>query len=202
MLVLYILSLKISFDQKVIAKKTYESKIKNLLTLSNSAKKTLKLDHKLLKIGKVFAEAKGCMFLGRGYSFPIALEGALKLKELAYVHAEGYPAGEMKHGPLALIEEGMPVVVIAPRDEHYLKTMSNMQEVIARGAKVLLITNKNKDEIISENIWEQIEVDKLNDELIPFLTTIPLQKLAFYSALEKGYDIDKPRNLAKSVTVE
>ena len=202
MLVLYILSLKISFDQEVITKKTYESKIKNLLTLSNSAKKTLKLDHKLLNIGKVFAEAKGCMFLGRGYSFPIALEGALKLKELAYVHAEGYPAGEMKHGPLALIEEGMPVVVIAPRDEHYLKTMSNMQEVIARGAKVLLITNKNKDEIISENIWEQIEVDKLNDELIPFLTTIPLQKLAFYSALEKGYDIDKPRNLAKSVTVE
>ena len=147
MLVLYILSLKISFDQEVITKKTYESKIKNLLTLSNSAKKTLKLDHKLLKIGKVFAEAKGCMFLGRGYSFPIALEGALKLKELAYVHAEGYPAGEMKHGPLALIEEGMPVVVIAPRDEHYLKTMSNMQEVIARGAKVLLITNKNKDNL-------------------------------------------------------
>ncbi len=202
MLVLYILSLKISFDQKEITKKIYHSKIKNLLSLSNSAKKTLKLDHKLLKIGKVFAKAKGCMFLGRGYSFPIALEGALKLKELAYVHAEGYPAGEMKHGPLALIEEGMPVVVIAPRDEHYLKTMSNMQEVIARGAKVLLITNKNKDEIISENIWEQIEVDKLNDELIPFLTTIPLQKLAFYSALEKGYDIDKPRNLAKSVTVE
>ncbi len=202
MLVLYILSLKISYDQKVITKKIYHSKIKNLLLLSNSAKKTLKLDHKLLKIGKVFAQAKGCMFLGRGYSFPIALEGALKLKELAYVHAEGYPAGEMKHGPLALIEEGMPVVVIAPRDEHYLKTMSNMQEVIARGAKVLLITNKNKDEIISENIWEQIEVDKLNDELIPFLTTIPLQKLAFYSALEKGYDIDKPRNLAKSVTVE
>ena len=202
MLVLYILSLKISFDQKEISKKIYHSKIKNLLSLSNFAKKTLKLDHKLLKIGKVFAQAKGCMFLGRGYSFPIALEGALKLKELAYVHAEGYPAGEMKHGPLALIEEGMPVVVIAPRDEHYLKTMSNMQEVIARGAKVLLITNKNKDEIISENIWEQIEVDKLNDELIPFLTTIPLQKLAFYSALEKGYDIDKPRNLAKSVTVE
>ena len=202
MLVLYILSIKISFDQKFITKKDYQSKIKSLLSLSNSAKKTLKLDHKLLNIGKVFAHAKGCMFLGRGYSFPIALEGALKLKELAYVHAEGYPAGEMKHGPLALIEEGMPVVVIAPRDDHYKKTMSNMQEVIARGAKVLLITNKNKDEVVSENIWEQIEVDKLEDELIPFLVTIPLQKLAFYSALEKGYDIDKPRNLAKSVTVE
>ena len=103
MLVLYILSIKISFDQKFITKKEYQSKIKNLLLLSNSLKKTLKLDHKLLNIGKVFAHAKGCMFLGRGYSFPIALEGALKLKELAYVHAEGYPAGEMKHGPLALI---------------------------------------------------------------------------------------------------
>ena len=202
MLVLYILTTKISFDQNFIAKKDYQSKIKNLYTLSNSAKKTLKVDQKILNIGKVFAEAKGSMFLGRGYSFPIALEGALKLKELAYVHAEGYPAGEMKHGPLALIEEGMPVVVLAPRDEHYKKTISNMQEVIARGAKVLLITNKNKDEITSENIWEKIEVDQLNEELIPFLITIPLQKLAFYSALQKGYDIDKPRNLAKSVTVE
>ena len=142
------------------------------------------------------------MFLGRGCSFPIALEGALKLKELAYVHAEGYPAGEMKHGPLALIEEGMPVVVLAPRDQHYKKTVSNMQEVISRGAKVLLITNKSKDEIQSENIWETIEVENLTDDLFPFLTTIPLQKLAYYSALQKGYDIDKPRNLAKSVTVE
>ena len=108
----------------------------------------------------------------------------------------------MKHGPLALIEEGMPVVVIAPRDEHYKKTISNMQEVISRGAKVLLITNKNTDEIFSENIWEQIEVENISDELLPFLTTIPLQKLAYYSALDKGFDIDKPRNLAKSVTVE
>ncbi len=202
MLVLYILSVKMSFEQKFIKIKQYQTKIKNLLKLSNSATKTLNLDQKIINIGKVFAEAKGSMFLGRGYSFPIALEGALKLKELAYVHAEGYPAGEMKHGPLALIEEGMPVVVLAPRDEHYKKTISNMQEVISRGAKVLLITNKNKDEIISENIWEKIEVDQLDEELIPFLMTIPLQKLAFYSALEKGYDIDKPRNLAKSVTVE
>ena len=202
MLVLYILSLKVSFDQKSITKDEYKYKLKNLLSLSNSAKKTLKLDQKILNIAKVFAEAKGSMFLGRGYSFPIALEGALKLKELAYVHAEGYPAGEMKHGPLALIEEGMPVVVLAPRDEHYKKTISNMQEVIARGAKVLLITNKNKDEITSENIWEKIEVDNLDEDLMPFLMTIPLQKLAFYSALKKGYDIDKPRNLAKSVTVE
>jgi len=202
MLVLYMLCLKLSFDQKITSKKNYQEKIKNLLSLSNLCKKTLLTDSKIQKISRVFIEAKGSMFLGRGYSFPIALEGALKLKELAYVHAEGYPAGEMKHGPLALIEEGMPVVVLAPRDDYYKKTISNMQEVIARGAKVLLITNKSKDEIQSENIWETIEVENLSDDLLPFLTTIPLQKLAYYSALQKGYDIDKPRNLAKSVTVE
>ena len=202
MLVLYLLCTKLSYEQKSIDKKKYVKKIDDLLSLSNSAKKTLSTDDKIQTLGKDFANSKGSMFLGRGYSYPIALEGALKLKELAYVHAEGYPAGEMKHGPLALIEEGMPVVVIAPRDEHYKKTISNMQEVISRGAKVLLITNKSTDEVYSENIWEQIEVDHISDELIPFLTTIPLQKLAYYSALDMGYDIDKPRNLAKSVTVE
>ena len=202
MLVLYLLCTKLSYEQKSIDKKKYVKKIDDLLSLSNSAKKTLTTDDKMQTLGKEFANSKGSMFLGRGYSYPIALEGALKLKELAYVHAEGYPAGEMKHGPLALIEEGMPVVVIAPRDEHYKKTISNMQEVISRGAKVLLITNKSADEVYSENIWEQIEVDQISEELIPFLTTIPLQKLAYYSALDMGYDIDKPRNLAKSVTVE
>ena len=202
MLVLYLLCTKISYEQKTIIKKIYNNKIKDLLLLSKCAKETLNTDNKIHNLGKDFANSKGSMFLGRGYSYPIALEGALKLKELAYVHAEGYPAGEMKHGPLALIEEGMPVVVIAPRDEHYKKTISNMQEVISRGAKVLLITNKSTDEIFSENIWEQIEVENISDELLPFLTTIPLQKLAYYSALDKGFDIDKPRNLAKSVTVE
>ena len=129
-------------------------------------------------------------------------EGALKLKELSYIHAEGYPAGEMKHGPLALIEEGMPVVVIAPRDDHYEKTLSNMQEVIARGAKVLLITNKSSDEIKFENLWEKIEVETSSNDLNPFLLTLPLQNLAYFTALSLGHDIDKPRNLAKSVTVE
>ena len=202
MLVAYLLCLKISFEQKTIDKKEYSQKIKDLMTLSKLSEKTLSTDDQIQTSSKEFAEAKGSMFLGRGYSYPIALEGALKLKELAYVHAEGYPAGEMKHGPLALIEEGMPVVVLAPRDEHYKKTVSNMQEVISRGAKVLLITNKSKDEIYSENIWQTILVEKTSDDLLPFLITIPLQKLAYYSALHKGYDIDKPRNLAKSVTVE
>ena len=201
-LILYILALKLGLLREDIKKKVLSQKLKDLKNLPKLVEQTLLTDNKIQNISNTFNEAKGSMFLGRGLSYPIALEGALKLKELSYVHAEGYPAGEMKHGPLALIEEGMPVVVLAPRDSYYKKTISNMQEVIARGAKVLLITNKSKDEIVSENIWETIEVENTNDDLLPFLLTIPLQKLAYYSALNKGFDIDKPRNLAKSVTVE
>ena len=202
MLVLYLLCLKMGKLNDDIKKKDYISKIKSLLNLSKNIELSLKSENDIQSISNSFTNIKGSMFLGRGYSYPIALEGALKLKELSYIHAEGYPAGEMKHGPLALIEDGMPVVVIAPRDEYYKKTMSNMQEDIARGAKVLLITNKSTDEIFSENIWQKIEVENTDDDLLPFLITIPLQKLAYYTALKKGYDIDKPRNLAKSVTVE
>jgi glucosamine--fructose-6-phosphate aminotransferase (isomerizing) len=201
-LILYILALKLGLMNKDLEKKVFIEKLRDLKKLPELVEKTLMTDNKIQAISNTFNEAKGSMFLGRGYSYPIALEGALKLKELSYIHAEGYPAGEMKHGPLALIEEGMPVVVLAPRDNYYKKTISNMQEVIARGAKVLLITNKSTDEIVSENIWETIEVESTNDDLLPFLLTIPLQKLAYYSALKKGFDIDKPRNLAKSVTVE
>jgi glucosamine--fructose-6-phosphate aminotransferase (isomerizing) len=201
-LILYILALKLGFLREDIKKNALSKKLKDLKELPNLVEQTLLTDNKIQNISNTFNEAKGSMFLGRGYSYPIALEGALKLKELSYVHAEGYPAGEMKHGPLALIEEGMPVVVLAPRDNYYKKTISNMQEVIARGAKVLLITNKSTDEVVSENIWETIEVESTNEDLLPFLLTIPLQKLAYYSALKKGFDIDKPRNLAKSVTVE
>ena len=201
-LILYILALKLGIMRDDLEKKLLIKKIKDLRELPRLVQKTLMIDNRIQTVSSTFNEAKGSMFLGRGYSYPIALEGALKLKELSYVHAEGYPAGEMKHGPLALIEEGMPVVVLAPRDNYYKKTISNMQEVIARGAKVLLITNKSTDEVVSENIWETIEVESTNEDLLPFLLTIPLQKLAYYSALKKGFDIDKPRNLAKSVTVE
>jgi glucosamine--fructose-6-phosphate aminotransferase (isomerizing) len=201
-LILYILALKLGSSRDDIKKKELYDKLKDLKDLPKLVEQTLLIDNKIQNVSNTFNEAKGSMFLGRGFSYPIALEGALKLKELSYVHAEGYPAGEMKHGPLALIEEGMPVVVLAPRDNYYKKTISNMQEVIARGAKVLLITNKSKDEVVSENIWETIEVESTNEDLLPFLLTIPLQKLAYYSALKKGFDIDKPRNLAKSVTVE
>ena len=201
-LILYLLALKLGFLRKDLKRELFNKKLKDLKELPDLVQQTLLTDNKIQTISKTFNDAKGSMFLGRGFSYPIALEGALKLKELSYIHAEGYPAGEMKHGPLALIEEGMPVVVLAPRDDYYKKTISNMQEVIARGAIVLLITNKSKDEIISENIWETIEVETTNADLLPFLLTVPLQKLAYYSALKKGYDIDKPRNLAKSVTVE
>jgi len=201
-LILYILALKLGILRGDLERKHLSRKLNDLKKLPELIEQTLLTDNKIQNISSTFNEAKGSMFLGRGFSYPIALEGALKLKELSYVHAEGYPAGEMKHGPLALIEEGMPVVVLAPRDNYYKKTISNMQEVIARGAKVLLITNKSSDEIISENIWETIEVESTNEDLLPFLLTIPLQKLAYYSALKKGFDIDKPRNLAKSVTVE
>jgi len=201
-LILYILALKLGSLRNDLDKGKLSEKLNDLKDLPKLVEQTLLTDNKIQNVSSTFNEAKGSMFLGRGFSYPIALEGALKLKELSYVHAEGYPAGEMKHGPLALIEEGMPVVVLAPRDNYYKKTISNMQEVIARGAKVLLITNKSTDEIVSENIWETIEVESTNQDLLPFLLTIPLQKLAYYSALKKGFDIDKPRNLAKSVTVE
>ena len=167
MLVLYLLCIKIAKGRKDITKDIFSEKIKSLKSLSELIKESLKTENEIQSICNSFIEAKGSMFLGRGYSFPIALEGALKLKELAYVHAEGYPAGEMKHGPLALIEDGMPVVVLAPRDKYYKKTISNMQEVIARGAKVLLITNKSKEEVYSENIWQTIEVENTSEDLIP-----------------------------------
>ena len=202
MLVLYLITLKISKIRNEIKVREYANKICQLKELPELIQKTLKTETKISSLSETFSNAKGSMFLGRGHSYPVALEGALKLKELSYIHAEGYPAGEMKHGPLALIEEGMPVVVIAPRDDHYEKTMSNMQEVIARGAKVLLITNKSSDEIKFDNLWEKIEVETSSIDLTPFLLTIPLQNLAYYSALSLGHDIDKPRNLAKSVTVE
>lgn len=201
MLVLYLLVLKMSEVRKEISKIDYIKKISELKKLPSLIKDVLKCHDQVQVIAKDFLQAKGAMFLGRGLSFPIALEGALKLKELSYLHAEGHPAGEMKHGPLALIEEGLPVVVLAPKDRYFEKTISNMQEVIARGGKVILITNESTN-IISENVRFTLEIPKTDDHLTPFLMTIPLQLLAYHVASLKNCDIDKPRNLAKSVTVE
>ena len=201
LIVLYILSLKISSARDEINKKTYTQNIENLKKLPECLKKTLNSESNIQIMAKEFLNARGSMFLGRGSSFPIALEGALKLKELSYLHAEGYPAGEMKHGPLALIEEGLPVIVIAPKDKYFEKTLSNMQEVIARGGKIFFITDNKKD-LISENIRFGLRVPHLDNFLTPILLSVPLQLLAYHVALLKNCDIDKPRNLAKSVTVE
>ena len=201
MLLLYMFSLKIGNLRGDIDKIDYQNKIRNLKKLPNLLEDCLKTEDKIQLVAKDFLDSKGSMFLGRGFSFPIALEGALKLKELSYLHAEGYPAGEMKHGPLALIENGLPVIVISPHDKYFHKTVSNMQEVIARGGKILLITDSN-DNVISENVRFTINLPYLEKSLSPFLSTLPLQLLAYHVALLKKRDIDKPRNLAKSVTVE
>ncbi len=201
LIVLYILSLKLASVRGEITKDIYIKNIQNLITLPETIKSILKLESKIQMMAKEFINARGTMFLGRGSSFPIALEGALKLKELSYLHAEGYPAGEMKHGPLALIEEGLPVIVIAPKDKYYEKTLSNMQEVISRGGKIFLLTDNKKD-ALSENIRFGLRVPHLDNLLSGILLTVPLQLLAYHVALLKNCDIDKPRNLAKSVTVE
>ena len=201
LLVLFILSLKVGKIRGDINNITYENNIKNLKKIPDAIKESLKTENSIQVMAKEFLEAKGTMFLGRGSSFPIALEGALKLKELSYLHAEGYPAGEMKHGPLALIEKGLPVIVIAPKDKYFEKTLSNMQEVMARGGKIFFITD-NKKNISNDNIRFGLRVPFLNNLLSPILLIAPLQLLAYHVALLKNCDIDKPRNLAKSVTVE
>ncbi len=201
MVVLFILSLKLAKVRGDIDEKRYLSCIKDLVLLPDAIEKTLQNENSIQIMAKEFLMAKGSMFLGRGLSFPIALEGALKLKELSYLHAEGYPAGEMKHGPLALIEDGLPVIIIAPKDRYFEKTLSNMQEVIARGGKILFFTDQKK-ELMNENIRLGFRVPDVGNLLSPLLLTIPVQLLAYHVALLKNCDIDKPRNLAKSVTVE
>ena len=189
--VLYILSLKIAKIRNNIDQNKFIEKIKNLKKLPEYLVDCLKSEEKIQVVAKDFIDAKGTIFLGRGSSFPIALEGALKLKELSYLHAEGYPAGEMKHGPLALIEDGLPVVVIAPKDRYFEKTISNMQEVIARGGKILLITDKH-NEVINENIRFKIELPSIEKLLAPFLITIPLQLLAYHVATLKNVTLISP----------
>ncbi len=145
--------------------------------------------------------ARDFLYLGRGINYPIALEGALKLKEISYIHAEGYPAGEMKHGPIALIDEQMPVVILAPRSTHYEKVVSNMEEVIAREGRVIAVISSG-DEGVKAKAEVALEVPEEGDDMTPILLSVPLQLLAYHVAVLKGTDVDQPRNLAKSVTVE
>ena len=175
---------------------------KDLLEAPKFIEEAIKRSYKLKELAPVMANAKGAMYLGRGTSFPLALEGALKFKEISYIHAEGYPAGEMKHGPLALIEKDLPVVCIVPPGPLFHKTISNVQEVISRGGKVLLITDEVSLEADSENIWDIFRLPNINSTIEGLVYSVPIQMLAYYTALEKGNDVDQPRNLAKSVTVE
>jgi glucosamine--fructose-6-phosphate aminotransferase (isomerizing) len=153
------------------------------------------------KIARKYMNARDFLYLGRGKNFPIALEGALKLKEISYIHAEGYPAGEMKHGPIALIDEDVPVVMLVPKNSSYEKTLSNMEEVIARGGRVIAICSTG-DEEIGTQAEDTIQIPSLNEDLDPLLLSVPLQLLAYHISVLKGTDVDQPRNLAKSVTVE
>ena len=161
----------------------------------------LKQEPAIKLVAEEIAKARDVLYMGRGPSYPLALEGALKLKEISYIHAEGYAAGEMKHGPIALIDEAVPIIVIAPHDSHFEKTISNMQEVMARGGKVLLISDREGIEKAGK-VWASITVPTTNAFITPLLYAIPVQLLAYYAAIAKGTDVDQPRNLAKSVTVE
>ena len=161
----------------------------------------LKHEPRFEELGQEIAKARDVLYIGRGPSYPIALEGALKLKEISYVHAEGYAAGEMKHGPIALIDENVPIIVVAPSDALYEKTISNMQESMARGGKVLLISDA-KGIAKAGKVWQSVEVPDADALIAPILYSVPIQLLAYYAAIAKGTDVDQPRNLAKSVTVE
>ncbi len=172
-----------------------------LLNIPNYVEETLKLSPKIREVAKKYIGANNFLYLGRHYNYPVAMEGALKLKEISYIHAEGYPAAEMKHGPIALIDENMPVVVIAPKDSLFDKVLSNVREIKARGGRIIAITTEDSPEL-SEFADDIIIVPKVSQMLMPLVTCVPLQLLAYHIAVLRGNDVDQPRNLAKSVTVE
>ena len=173
-----------------------------LLETPRHAVEMLKQETRIEALGAEMAKARDVLYLGRGVNFPLALEGALKLKEISYIHAEGYAAGEMKHGPIALIDENVPVIVLAPHDSVFEKTVSNMQETMARGGKVVLISDARGIAAAGQQAWATIEVPETDPLIAPLIYSLPVQLLAYHTAVAKGTDVDQPRNLAKSVTVE
>lgn len=200
-MVLTMIALSVAKELKTIEQEEYKRIVAELLQVIPKVEEILKMYKEIEDIAKIFTYAKNFIYLGRGYNYPVALEGALKLKEISYIHAEGYPAAEMKHGPIALIDEEMPVVVIAPKFGHYDKILSNVQEVKARKGRVISIVTKG-DVAIKALSDYYIEIPEIEENLSPLLTIIPLQLLSYYIAIAKGRNVDQPRNLAKSVTVE
>ena len=199
--VLTLLALRLSQLKKTVDRENYNFLITELSEVPKKIEKLLKLNDSIKEIAKVFKDSSNFLYLGRGFNFPVALEGALKLKEISYIHAEGYPAAEMKHGPIALIDEEMPIVVIATRKDNYEKVVSNIQEVKARGGKLIAIVTEG-DTDVKEIADYCIEIPKCFREISPLLTIIPLQLLSYHIALMRNCNVDQPRNLAKSVTVE
>jgi glucosamine--fructose-6-phosphate aminotransferase (isomerizing) len=202
---IYLLALRLGQARGVLSPEASKPHIEALLQLPHLLEQTLKLAPDVEEIAGRFHNRSDFLYLGRGINYPIALEGALKLKEISYIHAEGYPAGEMKHGPIALIDEQMPVVTIAPRDAVFEKMIGNMQEVKARGGSVVALTTRGDNKlrsILDDSRDVVLELPQTPDLLTPIMMVLPLQLLAYDIAVRRGCDVDQPRNLAKSVTVE
>jgi glucosamine--fructose-6-phosphate aminotransferase (isomerizing) len=198
---LTLMALMIADRKGTISKSRYHQIINELDAIPEKVRKTLEVNDKVIEIARLFKDSRNALYLGRGYNFPVAMEGALKLKEISYIHAEGYPAAEMKHGPIALIDEEMPVVIIATNKGTYEKVVSNIQEVKARKGKIIAIITEG-DETVKSLADHYIEVPETEEMLVPLIATIPLQLLAYQIAVMRGCNVDQPRNLAKSVTVE
>ena len=199
--VLTMLALRLAKAKGTLSHSDFHRYLLELELIPEKVKEALGTIDRAKEIAAAFKDASNCLYLGRGYNFPVALEGALKLKEISYIHAEGYPAAEMKHGPIALIDEQMPVVVIAPKQGHYDKIVSNIQEIKSRSGKIIAVVTKG-DTQVRELADYVIEIPETSDALSPLITTIPLQLLSYYIAVYRDCNVDQPRNLAKSVTVE
>jgi glucosamine--fructose-6-phosphate aminotransferase (isomerizing) len=199
--VLTMIALRLAKAKGTLSNSDYFRYLQELELIPEKVAEALNSNTISKEIAEIYKDASNCLYLGRGYNFPVALEGALKLKEISYIHAEGYPAAEMKHGPIALIDEKMPVVVIAPKQGHYDKIVSNIQEIKSRSGKIIAIVTKG-DIQVKELADHVIEIPETSDALSPLITTIPLQLLSYHIAVLRGCNVDQPRNLAKSVTVE
>ena len=199
--ILTMLALRLAKAKGTMSNSDYHRYLLELELIPEKVTEALKTNEVAKEIAKIYKDAPNCLYLGRGYNFPVALEGALKLKEISYIHAEGYPAAEMKHGPIALIDESMPVVVIAPNKGHYDKVVSNIQEIKSRSGKIIAVVTKGDIQVkaLADHV---IEIPETTEALTPLLTTIPLQLLSYHIAVMRGCNVDQPRNLAKSVTVE
>ena len=199
--ILTLISLKLARAKGTLSDSAFRLYLQKMELIPTKVEALLKIDEKVKEIASIYKDAKNCLYLGRGFNFPVALEGALKLKEISYIHAEGYPAAEMKHGPIALIDENMPLFVIATNKGHYEKVVSNIQEIKSRSGKIIAIVTEG-DVQVKEIADHVIEIPETEEALTPLLTTIPLQLLSYYIAVMLDKNVDQPRNLAKSVTVE